>query len=151
MLRMALLPLMVLQGRFEEMVYTFPSLFSKTCQATSSLLKEGLEVRNNYVDFQGATQLDLKDVIAVDLQLSEHPLICVQVLLPSLHKIPSEGFVHYYLCTLLSSSRIYCYFFYHSLLFLNFYDHIVLIKHVVLLHNLSLACGVITTLCFLII
>ena len=59
MLRMALLPLMVLQARVEEMVYTLPNLFSKTCQAPSSLLKEGHEVRNNYVDFPGATQVDL--------------------------------------------------------------------------------------------
>ena len=94
MLRMTLLPLMVLQGRFEEMVYTLPNLFSKTCQATSSLLKEGLEVRNNYMDFPGATQVDLED--AVDLQLSEHPLICVQVLLISIHNIPAEGFIFFY-------------------------------------------------------
>ena len=51
MLRMALPPLTVLQGRFEEVVYTLPSLFSKACQTTSSLLKEGLDVRYNYMDF----------------------------------------------------------------------------------------------------
>ena len=49
------------------------------------------------MDFPGATQLDLEDVIAVDLQLSEHSLIYFQVLLPSIHNIPAEGFVLYYL------------------------------------------------------
>ena len=51
MLWMALLPLMVLQGRFEEVVYTLPSLFSKAWQTTSSIVKDGLEVRYNYMDF----------------------------------------------------------------------------------------------------
>ena len=105
MLRMALLPLMVLQGRFEEVVYTLPSLFSKTCKTTSSLLKEGLEVRYNYIDFPGATQLDLEDIIALDLQLSEHSLIYFQVLLPSIHKIPAEGFVLHYLKLLQTSEH----------------------------------------------
>ena len=97
MLRMALLPLMVLQGRFEDVMYTLPSLFSKTCKTTSSLLKTGFEMRYQYMDFPGATQLDLEDVITIDLQLSEHSLIYFQVLLPSIHKIPAEGFVLYYL------------------------------------------------------
>ena len=97
MLRMALLPLMVLQSWFEEVVYTLPSLLSKTCQATASLLKEGLEVRRNDMDLPGAPQVDLQDVMAVDLQLSEHPLVGVQVLLPSIQKIPAEGLVLHHL------------------------------------------------------